>query len=55
MTYNRAMNTKYTKTLALITSLINNNEINKTDFYNKILEEINDVINAKYLGIYLEK
>ncbi len=52
MTYNRAMNTKYTKTLALITSLINNNEINKTDFYNKILEEINDVINAKYLGIY---
>lgn len=46
------MQKKIINTLALITSLINNNEINKLDFYDNILKEINSVIQAKYLGIY---
>lgn len=46
------MNKNLNKILALITSLINNNEIKKIDFYKKILIEINNVIQAKSLGIY---
>ena len=46
------MNKNLNKILALITSLINNNEIKKIDFYKKILIEINNVIQAKSLGVY---
>ena len=46
------MNKNLNEILALITSLINNNEIKKIDFYKKILIEINNVIQAKSLGIY---
>ena len=46
------MNKNTNEILTLITSLINNNEINKIDFYTKILKEINSVIKAKALGIY---
>lgn len=46
------MNDKLIKSLTLISSLINNNEVNKNDFYQKILEEISSVVEASYLGIY---
>ena len=46
------MNKNLNEILALITSLINNNEINKIDFYENILKEINNVIKAKSLGVY---
>ena len=46
------MNKNLNEILALITSLINNNEIKKIDFYKKILIEINNVIQAKSLGVY---
>ncbi len=46
------MNKNLNEILALITSLINNNEINRIDFYKNILKEINNVIQAKSLGVY---
>lgn len=46
------MNKNLNEILALITSLINNNELNKIDFYKNILKEINNVIQAKSLGVY---